>query len=260
MRATRWAALVGLDTAVLLAVRPDAGLPRRLAAPHAWIAAEGVDGAAAQLAAAGLWVAAAWTALGLLSIAGTAMPGGVGRAAQRVAQVVLPRAVYRLAAGATGVGVLLAPVAASASDEPPQRSAVTAPAWPTDTALPAPAWPTTAPPHTTAPHTATPHTATPHTATPHTATPHTATPRHHGPPAPARVAATSVTVAAGDSLWSIAAAHLDGPPSTRRIAAEWPRWYAANRAVVGADPDHIVPGQILSAPHGAPSPHQEETP
>jgi hypothetical protein len=37
------------------------------------------------------------------------------------------------------------------------------------------------------------------------------------------------------------------------IAAAWPRWYAANRAVIGPDPGLIRPGQELmppSGPHG----------
>jgi nucleoid-associated protein YgaU len=60
-----------------------------------------------------------------------------------------------------------------------------------------------------------------------------------------------VTVRPGDTLWGIAAAHLhhDGVASTPRlVATEWPRWYAANRALIGVDADHIVPGQILHAP------------
>jgi len=55
-------------------------------------------------------------------------------------------------------------------------------------------------------------------------------------------------VARGDSLWAIAARHL-GPHATRRqVAHEWPRWYAANRKVIGADPNLIRAGQVLTAP------------
>lgn len=52
----------------------------------------------------------------------------------------------------------------------------------------------------------------------------------------------------GESLWSIAAAHLGSGASDAEIAAEWPRWFAANRTVIGTDPDVILPGQVLSAP------------
>lgn len=56
-----------------------------------------------------------------------------------------------------------------------------------------------------------------------------------------------VVVTAGDSLWSIARAHLPDP-SDADVATHWPRWYAANRTVIGPDPDLIHPGQILLAP------------
>jgi nucleoid-associated protein YgaU len=46
-------------------------------------------------------------------------------------------------------------------------------------------------------------------------------------------------VVAGDTLWGIA-------------GADWPRWYAANRALVGPDPDLIRPGQRLAPPAGGP--------
>ncbi|HET7305300.1 MAG TPA: LysM peptidoglycan-binding domain-containing protein [Segeticoccus sp.] len=52
----------------------------------------------------------------------------------------------------------------------------------------------------------------------------------------------------GDSLWSIAARHLGPDATPSRIAAEWPRWYAANRHLIGDDPGLIVPGQVLQAP------------
>ena len=57
-----------------------------------------------------------------------------------------------------------------------------------------------------------------------------------------------VTVHRGDSLWSVAARHLGPRASDAQVAHEWPRWYAANRAVIGADPDVLVPGQQLRPP------------
>jgi resuscitation-promoting factor RpfA len=60
----------------------------------------------------------------------------------------------------------------------------------------------------------------------------------------------SYVVRRGDALWDIAARHL-GPDATAvDIAREWPRWYAANRAVIGADPSLIRPGEVLHAPAG----------
>lgn len=64
-------------------------------------------------------------------------------------------------------------------------------------------------------------------------------------------AAAPYTVRPGDSLWSIASRSLQergSAASVPAVAAEWPRWYAANRDVVGPDPDLIHPGQELLAP------------
>ncbi|MFD9919144.1 transglycosylase family protein [[Kitasatospora] papulosa] len=56
----------------------------------------------------------------------------------------------------------------------------------------------------------------------------------------------SYTVARGDSLSGIA--------SAERVRGGWQRLYAANRTVVGSDPDLIIPGQRLSLDGaGAPS-------
>lgn len=55
------------------------------------------------------------------------------------------------------------------------------------------------------------------------------------------------TVASGDELWSIAARAL-GTEDPRRIARYWPRIHWLNRAVIGADPSLIYPGQVLRLP------------
>jgi nucleoid-associated protein YgaU len=68
-------------------------------------------------------------------------------------------------------------------------------------------------------------------------------------PAPRTLPADdAVVVVRGDTLWDIAARALGAGATPERIAAEWPRWYAANRAVVGADPDRVLPGQRLVPP------------
>jgi hypothetical protein len=58
----------------------------------------------------------------------------------------------------------------------------------------------------------------------------------------------AVAVTRGDSLWSIAARQLGPMASDIDIALHWPRWYAANRNVIGDDPGLLVPGQILQPP------------
>jgi hypothetical protein len=60
--------------------------------------------------------------------------------------------------------------------------------------------------------------------------------------------ADEVVVHRGDTLWDIAARHLRSDASDAEIAAGWPRWYEANRHVVGDDANLIQPGQHLRAP------------
>lgn len=58
-----------------------------------------------------------------------------------------------------------------------------------------------------------------------------------------------LVVSPGDSLWRIAQRHLGDDPSDAAVVAEWPRWYDANRAVIGPDPDLLRVGQVLRRPH-----------
>jgi nucleoid-associated protein YgaU len=58
----------------------------------------------------------------------------------------------------------------------------------------------------------------------------------------------TVVVLRGDTLWSIAAHHLGPAARAADIDAEWPRWLAANRDVIGDDADLILPGQLLRRP------------
>jgi nucleoid-associated protein YgaU len=52
----------------------------------------------------------------------------------------------------------------------------------------------------------------------------------------------------GDTLWDIATRHLGPGVDNARVAAEWPRWHAANRSTIGPDPNLILPGQRLRVP------------
>lgn len=60
--------------------------------------------------------------------------------------------------------------------------------------------------------------------------------------------ASRLVVHRGDSLWWIAARALGPEATASEIARAWPRWYAANRHVIGDDPDLLLPGQVLTAP------------
>ncbi|MFW5474626.1 LysM peptidoglycan-binding domain-containing protein [Knoellia sp. CPCC 206450] len=58
----------------------------------------------------------------------------------------------------------------------------------------------------------------------------------------------AVVVHRGDTLWSIAAAHLGPDADDAEVARAWPRWFEANRDVIGHDPDLLLPGQVLRVP------------
>ena len=83
------------------------------------------------------------------------------------------------------------------------------------------------------------------------------------PPAAEKPSAPAIShqVSAGESLWSIteellgagaAEAPTDpssgGPSAQARVARAWPILYAANAESIGADPDLILPGTVLSVP------------
>lgn len=82
-------------------------------------------------------------------------------------------------------------------------------------------------------------------------------PAAEAPSAPA----TTHQVSAGESLWSITQELLDagaagaptdpssgGPSTQAQVARAWPILYAANAESIGADPDLILPGTVLSVP------------
>jgi nucleoid-associated protein YgaU len=69
--------------------------------------------------------------------------------------------------------------------------------------------------------------------------------------APGHSHAAEVVVHRGDTLWDIVAGQLGPEASDAEVAEAWPRWYAANRDVIGENPDLILPGQVLRAPTGA---------
>ena len=70
-------------------------------------------------------------------------------------------------------------------------------------------------------------------------------------PAPAPTSSRAVEVRPGDTLWGIAARSLPGDASVADIARATQRWHHANRAVIGDDPDLIIPAQVLDPPTGS---------
>lgn len=69
-----------------------------------------------------------------------------------------------------------------------------------------------------------------------------AVPAGHGPPDRVYV------VRPGDTLWDVAAADLGEHADAARISTHWHRIHGLNVAVIGSDPDLIVPGQQLRMP------------
>lgn len=57
-------------------------------------------------------------------------------------------------------------------------------------------------------------------------------------------------VVAGDTLWSIAARRSGPFANDVDVALNWPKWYAANKALIGDDPSLLRPGQVLQPPPG----------
>lgn len=212
-------------------------------------------GLAAALAA---WVVLGWLAAALAATALAAAPGAVGRLAGRAAALITPLAGRRLARIAVGLTVAAGPVAAcapasgehlaggvdtmvSSTIDPSELPGVGRPGQPVPAAAVRPA-------ESSAPAVAG----------------HETPPEPPGPTSSAGLVpepvyeyadesdlVREVVVRRGDSLWLIAARHLGPEATATQIAAEWPRWHAANRAVIGANPDLILPGMILRPPGAA---------
>ena len=225
----------------------------------------------------------AWLGLGVVLSTLAAAPGVVGRLAGAAAEHVAPALVRRVTAAVLGAALATAtaPVAQAdgtlpsptltasigqtmtppapdpafgvtsrppVADAVPDPNRITSPA-----AAPDPGFGADLLPSPTA--AATPTATTPPATSEQASTRKARMPPGLGPlgPAPHPVSpgapsSTTVTVVRGDSLWVIAARHL-GPQATRQqVAREWPRWYAANRSVIGPNPNLILVGQVLTVP------------
>lgn len=244
LEASRLAAsgLTAAATAVALhALGPSRGEVRAMAHPASWAATAGFEDALVQAAGLAAWACLLWLTggIGLLLVA--RVPGAVGRLGDRLAVALLPLALRRAVEATLGValvaGTVSGPAPASAQAPTPTPTPATASgAGPLERPVP-----TTPSPLSSAAPSA-PSRPGPATAgVPPLMTPATGT---SSAPAP-------VVVEPGDCLWRIAADYLGDAPDDAAVDRAWRRWYAANRRVVGADPDLIHPGQRLVPPPDA---------
>jgi hypothetical protein len=237
MSPVRWTtvclALAG--TAWLLAALGPSGQQVRHAvtAPQALVDSGGPDALLVVAAAAAGWLCWAWGALGLLLTATSALPGAAGRVAGLLLVVVLPAGARRAAAVTVGLSLAAGTPALAAATSPAATTAAVAEAaatqgtvvadWPAPPAVDGsggpPDWPTALP----------------------------------AAPAPTDPSAAHV-VLRGECLWDIAADRLarlrpGRPVRDADVAREVAAWWQVNAAVIGPDPDLLLPGQVLQPPH-----------
>jgi resuscitation-promoting factor RpfA len=224
----------------------------------------GFDHLLVSVAALAAWVALSWfcaiTGLAFASVA----PGALGRLCAKTSQRLTPRLLRRFIEAVVGISVLAGPLGATsafAASPAPAASASTAAAdagrgssgWTSDLDRPTSQIAPASRPPLYLDRPANPYVAQ--------------SPRPVVTLAPAGSAALiagsphrdahdgtgasyveSYVVRRGDALWDIAARHLGVSATAADVAREWPRWYDANRAVIGDDPALIRPGELLVPP------------
>ncbi len=224
--------------------------------------AAAVAGLAAALAA----FIAGWLTLCLALTIAAELPGALGAGARELRDRVTPMVVRRWAAIVLGASVTatIAPGTAVAAvrasvDATPAPAPTPTPAPAATGGPPSPGWgsapsPTTLPSPGFAPSTdrapSSSRTRAPspgwvpqRPTTRYRGDPHLLTGRHRSDPDEQVVA-----VRRGDTLWSLAAAHLGPEATDAEIARAWPRWHAANADVIGPDPHLLRPGTVLTPP------------
>lgn len=226
--ATRVGVAAAVVAAVLAAVALLAALTDDVAAAATTPAAS-YDALLAGVALTGAWLVAARLAVVATAVLVGALPGAVGRAGRRVAERLTPRLLrgaLRLLLGTAVVGGPLALAPAAVADGGSGTGV------PVLDRVPAVA---------TAGTTA--------GASSSASSSESSSGSSSGSSAAAGTGPGSgVVVRPGDSLWRIAERSLPAEHTAADVAREWPRWYAANRAVVGPDPSLIHPGQRLAPP------------
>ena len=214
MTVRRICALGALTTMTLLAAATVCGLWWLTSDLHEAARQRGttIDEAVGLTAAVGSWLCVGWFVLAAACSVAAAVPGAIGRRCSAAAEVLAPWTLRKIVTVGLGLTVVTGPAAAAAPATPTLDNA-----------------PTSVMAHASS-----------------------RTEERVGtdlPPLdrPAELAQV-VTVGPGECLWSIAARHLGPAATDAEIAGAWPDWYAANRTVIGADPNLLQPGQRLVVP------------
>ena len=240
MSLRRWAGTTAVMCAVawaLWSLGPGlAELHAALADPQGLVDQAGADALLLVVVPVLAWLCWAWGALGLLLTAASRRPGWTGRRAGLLLAGVLPAGARRAAAAALGLSlgvtapaVLLptaSPIAvatAAAADVlvTPEQVGADCPAAPARKV--APSWPSATRDWPSA-----------------------------TPDWPRSTVGEHVVVR-GDCLWDVAAAWLQRqqpgtPVSDTDVQRAVQAWWQANSAVIGPDPDLLLPGQVLRPP------------
>jgi nucleoid-associated protein YgaU len=248
MSLSRWTAtaLVLAGTAWALAVLgPGADQVRQvLTGPQQLVDTAGPDALLVPVAAAAGWLCWGWGVLGLSLTAASSLPGAGGRAADLALRVLLPAGARRLAAVAVGLSLGTGATGLIATPAgPPGLTLAAAADGPVGTAGPAPPGVTVG--------------AGQAVDQPGAAPPDWPDARDD-PPLAGLPAATDRVVLRGDCLWDIAAEWLAAqrsdpasvPADDVEVLAAVQAWWQANAAVIGPDPDLLLPGQVLTPPGG----------
>ena len=238
MSIRRWAgtsAVMGLVAWALALLGPSpVELRQALGDPQALVDTTGADALVVVAVGALAWLCWGWGALGLLLTAASTAPGWAGQVSAVLLLGVLPAGARRAAAVAIGVGLsTVGPTVLPAVLAPSSSVASASEAAPSVVQLD---WPEAPAGGTTVPEL--------------------------DWPAPA---AGEHVVVRGDCLWDIAAAWLDGqhpgaPVTGADVARAAHAWWQTNAAVVGPDPDLLLPGQILRPPSTTSSPSPAPSP
>ncbi|HST73208.1 MAG TPA: LysM peptidoglycan-binding domain-containing protein [Kocuria rosea] len=230
--------LLGLDLAACGAVLLSRGAGPGLA--HDAGTALGLGAAAA-----GYLLVLAWAVAALLAVLAVLAHRHRWERLGRLCRRLSPALLRRAAAAVLGVQLLTAPAAAADSAPSPfwggtGGDAVAGSAAPAGSR--GPEAPTAQEPSA--------HPALPGTPAPGDLPSDDPAPAGGGRPVPPsqRTVDGAVTVVRGDTLWSLAAAHLGPDATAAQIARAWPAWFERNRDVLRDGPDRLLPGQRLLVP------------